>query len=103
MNIVQGTEVCEADYQVFRAVKGTFNGYYLDFGDFSGYNMRHYTKKSGENALILCQADILPYIIVERENCFVVVSAYGGLLDVSDVNHERLEMLADAFDFSAIP
>lgn len=98
-----GTEVCEVGYQVLRAVKGTFNGYYLDFGDFSEYSMRSYTTKSGENALILCHADILPYIVVERENCFVVVCAYGGLLDVSDVNDERLEMLADAFDFSAIP
>lgn len=100
-----GSSICEASYQFARAVKGTFNTAYMDFGDFSEYSVREYTTKKGENVFILCGEDKNPRIIAEREESFVIVivGAYSDLSGVSDVNDERLEMLADAFDFSAIP
>ena len=77
----------------------------MDFGDFSEYSVREYTTKKGENVFILCGEDKNSRIIAEREESFVIVivGAYSDLSGVSDVNDERLEMLADAFDFSAIP
>ena len=65
--------------------------------------MRKYTTKKGVDVFFLCHADINPSIIAERENSFIVISGLGDLLDVADVNDEGLEMLADAFDFAAIP
>lgn len=98
-----GSSFCDAGYQFARAAKGTFAPAYLSFGDFSGYSAREYTTKKGETVYILCGADDDVYVVAEREKSFVVISGYSDLTGISDVNDERLEMLADAFDFAAIP
>lgn len=51
----------------------------------------------------LCHEEINPNIIAERDKSFVVISGLGDLSDVSDVNDERLELFAEAFDFSVMP
>lgn len=100
---MRGSKVYDAGYQFARSVKGTFNTSYLNLGNFTERNVRKYTTKKGVDVFFLCHADINPSIIAERENSFIVISGLGDLLDVADVNDEGLEMLADAFDFAAIP
>lgn len=98
-----GSTICEADYQFARNVKGTFNPAYLDFGDYTGYSVRAYTTKKGQNVYILCKADKNAHILAETEKAYVSINVLGDLSGISDVNDERLELVADAFDFSAIP
>ena len=43
------------------------------------------------------------YIIINREKSFIVINVRGAMTDITDVNDESLELLADAFDFAAIP
>ena len=43
------------------------------------------------------------YIIIDREKSFIVINVLGDMTDITDVNDESLELLADAFDFTAIP
>lgn len=98
-----GSTTYEAGYQVCRAVKGTFNVSYLHLEDLSKYNVRRYITKGGDEVFFLCHEEINPSVIAEREKSFVVISGFGDLSDISDVNDESLELFADAFDFSAIP
>lgn len=98
-----GSSMCEADYQFARNAKGTFNPAYLDFGDYTGYSVRAYTTKKGQNVYILCKTDENAHILAETEKSYVSINVLGDLSGISDVNDERLELLADAFDFSAIP
>lgn len=98
-----GSEMCEADYQFARNAKGTFNPAYLDFGDFTGYDVRAYTTKKGQNVYIICKADENAHILAETEKSYVSINILGDLSGLSDVNDERLELFADSFDFSAIP
>lgn len=98
-----GSSMCEADYQFARNAKGTFNPAYLDFGDYTGYSVRAYTTKKGQNVYILCKADENAHILAETEKSYISINVLGDLSGISDVNDERLELLADAFDFSAIP
>lgn len=98
-----GSSIDEVSYQFARVVKGYFTTAYLDFGDLTGYNVREYTTKRGEKAFFAVSADTSAYIIVEREKSFIAINVHGDMSDISDVNDERLELLADAFDFTAIP
>lgn len=98
-----GSSMCEADYQFARNAKGTFNPAYLDFGDYTGYSVRAYTTKKGQNVYIICKADENAHILAETEKSYISINVLGDLSGISDVNDERLELLADAFDFSAIP
>lgn len=43
------------------------------------------------------------HILAETEKSYISINVLGDLSGISDVNDERLELLADAFDFSAIP
>lgn len=44
------------------------------------------------------------YIIADREKSFIVINVLGDMTsDITDVNDERLELLADAFNFTEIP
>lgn len=97
------TKTIYIGYQISRSAKGTFNASYLHLGDLSKYNVRKYITKDGDEVFFLCHEEINPYIIAEREKSFVVISGLGDLFNVSDVNDERLELFAEAFDFSAIP
>lgn len=95
--------IYDIGYLFSRSVKGTFNASYLNLGDLSQYNVRKYITKGGDEVFFLCHEEINPNIIAEREKSFIVISGLGDLLDVSDVNDERLELFAEAFDFSVIP
>ena len=88
-------------------MKGYFTSAYLDFGDLAECNVRAYTTKKGENVFF---ANIInedwgnkTYIIIDREKSFIVINVLGDMTDITDVNDESLELLADAFDFAAIP
>lgn len=98
-----GSSICEAGYQFARNAKGTFNPAYLDFGDYTGYSVRAYTTKKGQTVYIICKADENAHILAETEKAYVSINILGDLSGISDVNDERLELFADAFDFSAIP
>ncbi|MBD5514836.1 MAG: hypothetical protein HDR06_09315 [Lachnospiraceae bacterium] len=102
-----GSSIYEVSYQFARVVKGYFTFAYLDFGDLAECNVRAYTTKKGENVFF---ANIInedwgtkTYIIADREKSFIVINVLGDMTDITDVNDERLELLADAFDFTAIP
>ena len=102
-----GSSIYEVSYQFMRVVKGYFTSAYLDFGDLSECNVRAYTTKKGENVFFLNVTNedwgTKTYIIVDREKSFIVINVLGDMTDITDVNDERLELLADAFDFAAIP
>lgn len=51
----------------------------------------------------MCHEEINPNIIADRDKSFVVISGFGDLSDFSDVNDEKQELFAEAFDFSVIP
>lgn len=105
--VLAGSSMYEASYQFARIKKGYFTSAYLDFGDISERSVREYTTKKGENVLF---ANITndergshTYIIAEREESFIVINVLGDMSDITDVNDEGLELLAEAFDFAAIP
>ena len=102
-----GSSIYEVSYQFARVVKGYFTSAYLDFGDLAECNVRAYTTKKGNNVFF---ANIIneewgskTYIIADREKSFIVINVLGDMTDITDVNDERLELLADAFDFAVIP
>ena len=102
-----GSSIYEVSYQFMRVVKGYFTSAYLDFGDLAECNVRAYTTKKGENVFF---ANIInedwgskTYIIIDREKSFIVINVLGDMTDITDVNDESLELLADAFNFTAIP
>ncbi|MBD5463305.1 MAG: hypothetical protein HDR24_09655 [Lachnospiraceae bacterium] len=102
-----GSSIYEVSYQFARVVKGYFTSAYLDFGDLAECNVRAYTTKKGNNVFL---ANIIneewgskTYIIADREKSFIVINVLGDMTDITDVNDERLELLADAFDFAVIP
>lgn len=102
-----GSSIYEVSYQFARVVKGYFTSAYLDFGDLAECDVREYTTKNGENVFFVNimneEWGTKAYIIVEREKSFIVINVLGDMTDITDVNDERLELLADAFDFAAIP
>ena len=103
-----GSSIYEVSYQFMRVVKGYFTSAYLDFGDLTECNVRAYTTKKGEKVFF---ANITNeewgekiYIIADREKSFIVINVLGDMTsDITDVNDERMELLADAFNFAAIP
>ena len=102
-----GSSIYEVSYQFARVVKGYFTSAYLDFGDLAECNVRAYTTKKGENVFFtnIINEDwgSKTYIIIDREKSFIVINVLGDMTDITDVNDESLELLADAFDFAAIP
>lgn len=92
-----------AIYQFARVVKGCFASAYLDFGDFTEYNVREYTTKKGENVFLTGSSDTNVHIIAERKKSAIVINVLGDMSDIKDINDERPEQSADAFDFVAIP
>lgn len=105
--VLAGSSMCEASYQFARVEKGYFTSAYLDFGDISQCSVREYTTKKGENVLFVNitneERGSHTYIIAEREKSFIVINVLGDMSDITDVNDGRLELLAEAFDFAAIP
>ncbi len=102
-----GASIYEVSYQFMRVVKGYFTSAYLDLGDLAECKVRAYSTKKGENVLF---ANIInkewgtkTYLIADREKSFIVINVLGDMADITDLNDERLELLADAFDFAAIP
>lgn len=105
--VLAGSSMYEASYQFARIEKGYFTSAYLDFGDISECSVREYTTKKGENVLFANitneEGGSHTYIIAEREKSFIVINVLGDMSYITDVNDERLELLAEAFDFAAIP
>lgn len=105
--VLAGSSMYEASYQFARVEKGYFTSAYFDFGDISECSIREYTTKNGETVLFANITNVErgthTYVIAERENSFIVINALGDMSDITDVNDERLELLTEAFDFSAIP
>lgn len=105
--VLAGSSMYEASYQFARIEKGYFTSAYLDFGDISECSVREYTTKKGENILFANitneERGAHTYIIAEREKSFIVINVLGDMSDITDVDDERLELLAEAFDFAAIP
>lgn len=103
-----GSSIYEVSYQFMRVVKGYFTSAYLDFGDLAECSVRAYTTKKGEKVFF---ANITNeewgekiYIIADREKSFIVINVLGDMTsDITDVNDERMELLADAFNSAAIP
>ena len=105
--VLAGSSMYEASYQLACVEKGYFTTSYLDFGDISECSVREYTTKKGENVLFVNitneERGTHTYIIAEREKSFIVINVLGDMSDITDVNDEGLELLAEAFDFAAIP
>lgn len=85
-----------------RSVKKTsFDGVYSSIGDLDSYEQWEYTMKDGTKVLLALQDE--GRIIVDKEDCFVVVTAFGKPEDVfAPIPHERafVEAFCEAFDFS---
>ena len=105
--VLAGSSMYEVSYQFARVVKGYLTAAYLDFGNLAECNVRAYTTKKGENVffatIINEERGTNTYIIADREKSFIVINVRGDMSDITDVNDERLELLADAFDFAVIP
>lgn len=105
--VLAGSSMYEASYQFARVKKGYFTSAYLDFGDISECSVREYTTKKGENVLFASitneERGTHTYMIAEREKSFIVINVFGDMSDITDANDERLELLAEAFDFAAVP
>lgn len=105
--VLAGSSMYEASYQFARIEKGYFTSAYLDFGDISVCSVREYTTKNGENVLFANitneERGTHTYIIAEREKSYIIINVLGDMSDITDVNDEGLELLAEAFDFAAIP
>lgn len=103
MATLAGSSIHEVCYQFVRVVKNCFTSVYLGFGDITKYNVREYITKKGNRIFFAVSSDTNAYIIVEREKSLIVINVRSDMSDIIDVNDERLKLLADAFDFSAIP
>ena len=90
------------DYQIGREMKGYFSPFYLNIGNIDSYEQWEDTTAGGQTVL-LANSSSKALIIVDLERSFVVVNIFGDIWGGTfDVNNERLEMLADSFDFSAL-
>lgn len=98
----------EWDYTVgysLRSVQKTsFDSVYSSVGDLATYDQWEHTMKDGTSVLLALQDE--GWIIVDREDCFVVVTAFGTPEDVfAPIPHDRafVEAFCEAFDFSFQP
>lgn len=95
-------DIYVTDYQIGREMKGYFSPFYLNIGNIDSYEQWEYTTAGGQTVL-LANSSSKALIIVDLERSFVVVNIFGDIWGGTfDVNNERLEMLADSFDFSAL-
>lgn len=102
--VISGSSFVKTDYQLSRAMKGTFQGTLLNVGNLEEYEEWNYTTKNGENVLLATNGGTKALIIAEREKSFVTVNVLGDILGGTfDVGKKELEKLAEAFDFSVIP
>lgn len=85
-----------------RSVKKTsFDGVYSSVGELDTYEQWEYTMKDGTTVLLALQNE--GRVIVDKEDCFVVVTAFGTPEDVfAPIPHDRafVEAFCEAFDFS---
>ncbi len=101
--VIAGSSVFEASYQFSRVAKGSFVSAYLNIGDIAQYSVQEYTTQKGQKVYFAGGEDTNVHIIVEREKSFVAINVLLDMSDITGVNDERLQALADAFDFAAIP
>ena len=88
-------------YSLRSVQKTSFDGVYSSVGDLDTYDQWEYTMKDGTAVLLALQDE--GRIIVDKEDCFVVVTAFGTPEDVfAPIPHDRafVEVFCEAFDFS---
>ena len=88
-------------YDLRSVQKTSFDGVYSSVGDLATYDQWEYTMKDGTTVLLALQDE--GRIIVDKEDCFVVVTAFGTPGDVfAPIPHDRafVEAFCEAFDFS---
>ena len=88
-------------YSLRSVQKTSFDGVYSSVGDLDTYEQWEYTMKDGTTVLLALQDE--GRVIVDKEDCFVVVTAFGTPEDVfAPIPHDRafLEAFCEAFDFS---
>lgn len=88
-------------YSLRSVQKTSFDDVYSTIGDMDTYEQWEYTMKDGTTVLLALQNE--GRIIVDKEDCFVVVSAFGTPEDpYTPIPHEKafLESFCEAFDFS---
>lgn len=100
--ILACSSISEVSYQFVRVLKGYFTSAYLNFGNLTQYDIREYTTKNEEKVFFAGGAGTNTYIIAEREKSFIVITILGDMSDITDVNDERLELMANAFAFAEI-
>ncbi|MDE7252142.1 MAG: RNA polymerase sigma factor [Acetatifactor sp.] len=95
---------CVTDYQFERTMKGSFNPVTLNVGEIGEYREWDYVTGSGQ-VVLLANSSSKALIIVEREHSLIIVNVLGDLLsgDTFEMSDEKLEELANLFDFAAIP
>lgn len=87
-----------------RTMKGTFRGTSVNVGNLEAYEEWNYTTKNGETILLATDGSSKALIIAEKEKSFVMVNVYGDIWGGTfGIGKEKLEKLAEAFDFSMIP
>lgn len=88
-------------YNLRSVQKTSFDGVYSSVGDLDTYEQWEYTMKDGTTVLLALQDE--GRIIVDKEDCFVVVTAFGTPEDIfAPIPHDRafVEAFCEAFDFS---
>ena len=87
-------------YSLRSVQKTSFDGVYSSVGDLATYDQWEYTRKDGTTVLLALQDE--GRVIVDREDSFVVVTAFGTPGDVyAPIPHDRgfVEAFCEAFDF----
>lgn len=88
-------------YSLRSVQKTSFDGVYSSVGDLATYEQWEYTMKDGTTVLLALQDE--GRVIVDKEDCFVVVTAFGTPEDIfAPIPHDRafVEAFCEAFDFS---
>jgi len=88
-------------YSLRSVQKTSFDGVFSSVGDLDTYEQWEYTMKDGTKVLLALQDE--GRIIVDKEDCFVVVTAFGTPEDVfAPIPHDPafVEAFCESFDFS---
>ena len=86
----------EVDYQFRRSMKGVLDAVGLNAGDTESYDQWEYKTECGVPVL-LALGEYKSLIFADLEDCFIAVNVLSG-----SETPERLEELADSFDFSVL-
>ncbi len=90
-----------ARYNLRSVQKTSFDGVFSSVGDLDTYEQWEYTMADGTKVLLALQDE--GRVIVDKEDCFVVVTVFGSSEDIfAPIPHDRafMEAFCEAFDFS---